>query len=94
MLAIQETKMQEAESLAISIKHWKNGAGKSISVQGASKGMLTWWDSSLFKFRSSIENRNWLFVELENVKNHENMWIGNIYGTTVNGAKEDFWKQL
>ena len=92
MLAIQETKMQEAESLAISIKHQNNGAGKAISVQGASKGMLTWWDSSLFKFISSIENKNWLFVELGNVKNHENMWIGNIYGSIVNGAKEDFWK--
>ena len=80
--------------MAIIKKNWKNGAGKAISVQGASKGMLTWWDSSLFKFRSSIENRNWLFVELENIKNHENMWIGNIYGPTVNRAKEDFWKQL
>ena len=75
MLAIQETKMQEAESLAISIKHWKNGARKAISVQGASGGLLTWWDSSLFKFISSIENKNWLFIELENIKNHENMCI-------------------
>ena len=93
-MQIQETKIQEAKSLPIIKKNWKNGAGKAISVQGASKGMLTWWDSSLFKFLSSIENRHWLFVELENIKNHENMWIGNIYGPIVNGAKEDFWKQV
>ena len=86
--------MQEDESLAIIKKNWKNGYGKSISVQTASGGLLTWWDSSLFKFRSSIENMHWLFVELENIKNHENTWIGNIYGPTVNGAKEYFWQQL
>ena len=38
----QETKMQEAESLVIIIKNWKNGAGKAISVQGASECLLTW----------------------------------------------------
>ena len=31
---------------------------------------------------------------MENINNHENMWIGNIYGPIVNRAKEYFWKQL
>ena len=88
---MQETKMQEVEIMDTIKFFWKNGDGKSISAQGSSGGLLTWWDSSLFKFRSSIENMHWLFVELENIKNHENMWIVNTYGPIVNGVKEYFW---
>ena len=78
--------MKEDEILAIIKKNWKNGAGKVFSAQGALGGFLTWWDSFIFKFRSVVENRHWLFVELENIESHKNMRIGNIYGPTVNGS--------
>ena len=31
---------------------------------------------------------------MENIESQENMWIENIYGPIVQGAKEDFWLQL
>ena len=34
--------MQEAKSLDIIKKKWNNRAGKDISAQGASEGLLTW----------------------------------------------------
>ena len=75
-------------------KFWKNGEGKAVSAQGASGGILTWWDKNLFKFKSTIENRYWLFVELECLKNQEIIWIGNVYGPIIHGAKEQLWTQL
>ena len=56
ILTIQEIKMQEEDSLAIFKKIWKNGEGKAVSAQGASRGILTWWDKNLFNFKSAIEN--------------------------------------
>ena len=86
--------MQEEDSLVVIKKFWKNGKGKVVSAQGASGGMLTWWDKNLFKFKSAIENRPWLFVELECLETQETFYIGNVYGPTIHGAKEEFWTQL
>ena len=63
--------MQEEDSFPVIKKIWKKGKGKVVSVQGASVGMLTWWDSNLFKFISITENRHWLFVELESLETQE-----------------------
>ena len=57
--------MQGADSLAIIKKFWKNKAGKTVSAQGGSGGVLTWWDTTLYKFISAVKNMHWLFVELE-----------------------------
>ena len=35
ILTIQETNMQEVESLATIKRFWKNGSGKFVSAQGA-----------------------------------------------------------
>ena len=50
--------MKEQDSLATIKKIWKNDEGKVVSAQGASEGMLTWWDTNLFKFKSAIEDRS------------------------------------
>ena len=83
--------MQEADSLAIVKKFWKNGEGKAVSAQGSSKGMLTWRDTTLYKFISANKNRNSSFVELECLGRQEKMWIGKF---TVHGEKEYFLLQL
>ena len=87
ILTIQETKMQEEDSLSVFKKFWKNGEGKGVSALGASGGKLTWWDKNLFKFKSAIENRHWLFLELECLDTHEILWIKNVYGPTTHGSK-------
>ena len=94
ILTIQETKLQEEDSLVVIKKFWKNGKCKVVSAQGASGGMLIGWDKNLFKFKSAIENHHCLFVELECLKTQEIYWIGNVYGPTIHGAKEEFWTQL
>ena len=74
ILLIQETKKTVDDSIS-SIKHlWPKGEGFAISASGASGGLLTSWDN---------ENKNWLFVKLENKENKEEFWVGNIYGPTT-----------
>ena len=43
---------------------------------------------------STIENINWLFVELEDKEIKEVLWVGNIYEPTVQAQKETFWNSL
>ena len=43
---------------------------------------------------SAIENKNWLLIKLENKENKEKLWIGNVYGPTMNAQKDSFWTSL
>ena len=94
ILLIQETKNTVDDSIK-SMKHlWPKGEGLTISASGASSGLLTWWDNEKFSLQTSIENKNWLFVKLENEENKEAFWVENIYGPMTQAQKETFWKSL
>ena len=43
---------------------------------------------------SAIENKNWLFIKLENKEKKEKFWIENIYGPTIHAQKDSFWTSL
>ena len=43
---------------------------------------------------TAIENRNWLFIKLEDKDKKEKFWIGNVYGPTLNAQKDKFWDSL
>ena len=43
---------------------------------------------------SAIENKNWLFIKLENKEKKEMLLIGNIYGLTIHAQKDSFWNSL
>ena len=44
--------------------------------------------------RSTIEDKNWLFVELEYKESKETILVGNIYGPIVQAQKDSFWNSL
>jgi len=46
---IQETKMEEAAFLQVSIKFWKKKGKAAISSRGASGGIGTLWDDKKFE---------------------------------------------
>ena len=75
-------------------KNWSKGEGKTISATRASGGLLTWWNEEKFTMHPAIENKNWLFVELEDEENKEVLWVGNIYFPTIQAHKEVFWNSL
>ena len=71
ILLIQETKKMAEGSLTTLKKNWPKGEGIAISANGASRGLLYWWDSEKFVMHTAIENKNWLFIKLENKENKE-----------------------
>ena len=48
ILLVQETKMEETTILQTGKKFWKTGSGVANSSRGASRGIATFWDSSLY----------------------------------------------
>ena len=62
ILTIHETKMEIEYCIAVMEKIWKSGQGSAVSSQGALRGIVTWWDATIFELISKVENRHWLFV--------------------------------
>ena len=94
ILLIQETKNTVEDSLSSIKKFWPKGEGKVVSAIGALGGILTWWDKDKFTMHTTIENKNCLFVEVEDKENKETLWVGNIYGPIIQAQKESFWNSL
>ena len=66
IILIQETKKMAEDSLATLKRFWPKGDGLATNTSGASGGLLCWWDVEKFVMHSAIENKNWLFIKLEN----------------------------
>ena len=48
ILLVQETKMEENATLQVGKKFWKKGLGIGNNSRGASGGIATFWDSTLY----------------------------------------------
>ena len=59
------------DSLATLKIFWPKGEGLATNTSGASGGLLCWWDTEKFAMHSAIENKNWLFIKLENKEKKE-----------------------
>ena len=94
ILLLQETKKPAEESIALLKSIQTNGKGHAVSASGASGGLLCWWNAYKFELSSAIENRNWIFLKLENRETKKILWIGNVYGPTMNLQKDIFWSSL
>ena len=57
------------DSLATLKRFWPKGEGLATNASGASRGLLCWWNAEKFAMHSAIENKNWLFIKLENKEN-------------------------
>ena len=64
ILLIQETKMEVPETIRASEKFWKKGEGRAISSRGASGGIATFWNSSMFDLLEDYGTTHWIFTKL------------------------------
>ena len=71
ILLIQETKKSAEDSIATLKTFWPKGERYSISSISVSRGLLNWWDTKKFAMLSTIENKNWLLIKLENKETKE-----------------------
>ena len=58
ILLIQEKKKSAKDSLDTVKSIWPKGTGKATNANGASGGLLCWWNKDQYEIITSIENRN------------------------------------
>ena len=63
ILLIQETKMEEPETIQASKKFWKKGEGRAVSARGASGGLATFWNSTTLDLLEGYSTIHWLFTK-------------------------------
>ena len=63
ILLIQETKMEDPETIQASKKFWKKGDGRAVSTRGASGGLATFWNSSTLDLLEDFNTTHWLFTK-------------------------------
>ena len=57
VLLIQETKKAVEDRLSTMKQLWAKGDEISISVTGASRGLLTWWDNEKFAYNQPSKTK-------------------------------------
>ena len=56
--------MEDFVLLQTSKAFWKKGQGKAVSARGASGGIATFWDNSIYDLEAEGSNTHWLFTKL------------------------------
>ena len=71
IVIIHKRRKTAEDNLSLMETIWARGEGKEVSSFGASGGLLTWWEKQRYSLHSSLENRNWIFVELLDKENND-----------------------
>ena len=64
ILLVQETKLEETAILQAGKKFWKKGPGIANNSRGASRGIATFWDSTLYDLEAEERALHWVFTKL------------------------------
>ena len=91
---IQETKMEEAAFLQVSIKFWKKKGKAAISSRGASGGIGTLWDDKKFEAIDIKYSSNWILTLLRQKDTNTLVRIFNIYAPNSFADKKTCWNLL
>ena len=91
---IQETKMEEAAFLHVSLKFWKTRGKAAISSRGASKGIGTLWDDKKFEAMAIKYNPHWILTLLRQIDTNTLVRIFNLYAPNAYAEKISCWNLL
>ena len=64
ILLLQETKMEESAALQSKNKFWKKGTGIGNNSRGASGGIATFWDPTLYDIEAEHRTIHWIYTKL------------------------------
>ena len=94
ILLIQETKMEEPKTIQASKKFWKKGDGRAVSARGASGGLATFWNSTMFDLLEEYRTIHWLFTKFQHRALGHQISLFNIYALVLLSEKRECWESL
>ena len=94
VLLIQETKMEELETIQASKIFWKKGDGRAVSARGPSGGLATFWNSKNLDLLEDHITTHWLFTKLNHRDSGHQISLFNIYAPALLSEKRECWDSL
>ena len=94
ILLVQETKMEETATLQAGNKLWKKGPGIGNNSRGASGGIATFWDATLYDLEDEERMLHWVFTKLIHKHSGRNVSLFNLYVPVLYSKKKDCWSML
>ena len=88
ILLVQETKMEEAAILQDGKKFWKKCPGIANNSRGASGGIATFWDSTLYDIVAEECALHWVFTKLIHKLSGRTVSIFNLYVPVLHSEKK------
>ena len=86
--------MEAPETIQASKKFWKKGEGRAISSRGASGGIATFWNSSMFDLLEDYGTTHWIFTKLKHQDSGQQISLFNIYAPVLLTEKRECWDSL
>eukprot|EP00253_Pinus_taeda_P027574 PITA_27574 len=94
ILLIQETKLEETSLLHASKTFWRKGIGCAVSARGASGGIPTFWDSSIYDLIQKDSSSHWLLTKLLHKDSGQQVSMFNIYAPVLPSEKKYCWDSI
>jgi len=94
ILLIQETKLEELLLLQASKSFWHKGHGSTFNVRGASGGISSFWDSSLYDLIQKDCSPHWIFTKLLHKDSSQQVSMFNIYAPVLASEKKSCWDSI
>ena len=89
ILLVQETKMEETATLQAGKKFWKKGPRIGINSRGASGGIATFWDSTLYDLEAEERTLHWVFTKLSHKPSGHTISLFNLYVPVLHSEKKN-----
>ena len=94
IILIQETKMEDLALLQASKAFWIKGQGKAVSARGASGGIATFWDNSIYDLEAEYSSTHWLFTKILHKDSGHHVSLFNVYVPISPAKKRICWDSL
>ena len=94
ILLVQETKMEDDSALHAGKAFWKKSSGEAVSSKGASGGLVTFWDSSIFELLVVHSTMHWIYTKLTHKASGHQVSLFNLYVPILLAKKKIVGTQL
>lgn len=91
---IQETKLEDSETLQASNHFWKRGTGRAVSSRGTSGGLATFWNTMSLELIEEESTTHWLFTKLCHIESGHSVSLVNIYAPVLLSEKKECWESI
>ena len=81
--------MEEPAILQIGKKFWKKGTSIGNNSRGASGGIATFWDPSLYDIEAEEWTVHWVFTKLNHKQSGRKVSLFNIYVPVLHAEKKE-----